>query len=138
EVQGRGIGGGTADDDGNVEIVDELLQVERFGDAGHMLGGDGGAPDDEQVDAGSGNGLVELLGALRRERSGDGDPGGTDLGQPRVDELGFDRLGVQLLHPHRGIGFGEVRDLREQRLRVVVPGPQALEVEYSEAAELAE
>ena len=43
---------------------------------------DGGAADDEQVDAGGDDGLVELLRALRRERAGDGDARRADLGEP--------------------------------------------------------
>ena len=59
---------------------------------------DRGAADDEEVDAGGDDGLVELLRALRRERAGDGDAGGADLGEAGRDELGLDRLGVELLH----------------------------------------
>jgi hypothetical protein len=51
EVQGRRIGGGTADDDRHVELVDEPLEVERLGPAADVLGRHGGAADDEQVDA---------------------------------------------------------------------------------------
>src|SRR5690606_11457039 len=67
QVQRGRVGGAAADDDGDVEVVDELLEVERFGASGDVLGGHGGAADDEQVDAGVDDGLVELGGALRRQ-----------------------------------------------------------------------
>jgi hypothetical protein len=73
EVQRRGVGGGAADDDGDVEVVDELLEVQRLGDARDVLGRHRGAADDEEVDAGGDDGLVELLRALRGEGSGDRD-----------------------------------------------------------------
>ena len=65
EVQRRGVGGGAADDDRHVELVDELLEVQRLLVLRHVLGRHRGAADDEQVDAGVDDGLVELLGALR-------------------------------------------------------------------------
>jgi hypothetical protein len=46
---------------------------------------------------------------------------------------------VELLEPHRGVGAGgEPGDLGEHLLGVLVPGPQALEVEDAEPAEVAE
>ena len=84
---------------GHVELVDELLEVQRLGLARDVLGGDRGAPDDEHVDAGVDHALGELLGPLRRQRAGHGDPGVAHLLQPRGDQLGLDRLGVDLLQP---------------------------------------
>ena len=138
EVQGGGVGGRSSDDDGDVEVVDELLQVQRFGDAGDVLGGHRGAADDEQVDAGCCDGVVELLGALRGEGAGDRDTAVADLGEARGDEFGLDRLGVQVLHPHRRLLGRQRGDLGEQGLGVLVARPQPLEVEGAEAAELAE
>ena len=103
-----------------------------------VLGGDRRAADDEHVDAGVDDGLDVLLGALRRERAGDGDPGGAHLLEPLGDQLGLDRLGVDLLHPAGGLGAREPGDLLQQAGRVVVPRPEALEVEHAEAAHLAE
>ena len=54
------------------------------------------------------------------------------------DELGLDRLGVQLLHARGRAASLEAADLGEHRLGVVVAGPEALEVEHAEAAELAD
>jgi len=64
-VKGGGVGGGAADDDRHVEFVDELLEVERFLVLRDVFGRDRGAADDEQVDAGGDDGLVQFLGALR-------------------------------------------------------------------------
>ena len=82
QVQRGRVGRGAADDDGNVEVVDELLEVERSRHARDVLGRHGRAADDEEVDAGGDDGLVELLRALRGQRAGDGDAGGADLGEP--------------------------------------------------------
>lgn len=90
EVQGCGVGGGTADDDGDVEFVDELFEVERFRVRRHMLGRDRGAADDEDVDSGIDDGLVELLGPLRCQSTGDGDSCFADLFEPGRDEFGLD------------------------------------------------
>jgi hypothetical protein len=77
--------------------------------------------------------VLGAQGAGRRHTSG------TKLGNPLTDQLGLDRFGVDLLHPLGGrprIGGGD--DLLEQRLRVFVARPQALEIEHSEAAEPAQ
>src|SRR5690606_28292600 len=87
QVQRGRVGGAAADDDGDVEVVDELLEVERFGASGDVLGGHGGAADDEQVDAGVDDGLVELGGALRRQPGRDGDARVADLLDPAADQL---------------------------------------------------
>src|SRR5699024_5211875 len=100
EVQRGGVGGGPADDDGHVEFVDEPFEVERFGLGGDVFGGDGGAADDEQIHAGVDDRTPVLLGALRAQRPRDGDARLADLPQAFVDELGDDRRGVDLLHPH--------------------------------------
>ena len=65
QVQCRRVGGGATDDDGNIEFVDELLEVERFLVLRHVFSRDGRSADDEEVDACGNDGLVELLGALR-------------------------------------------------------------------------
>jgi hypothetical protein len=102
-----------------------------------VFGRDGRAADDVQVDSGGDHGLVELLGALRRERRGDGDTGGADLGEARGDEFGLDRLGVDLAHARRrGCGV-ECADLFQDGLGVLVARPDALEVEHADSAELA-
>src|SRR5450759_3142013 len=62
EVQRGRVGSAAADDDGEVELADELLQVEglaRFV-LGDVLGGHDGALDDEQVELG----VKDVLGVL--------------------------------------------------------------------------
>ena len=68
----------------------------------------------------------------------DGDAGVLDLADALADELGLDRLGVDLLHAAGGLLGGELGDLLEERLGVLVAGPEALEVEHADAAEPAD
>src|SRR5581483_8356510 len=82
--------------------------------------------------------LGVLLGALRRERRTGDDTRVLDLADALGDELGLDGLGVDLLHAGGGLVGLELGDLREQRLRILVARPQALEVEAADAAELAD
>ncbi len=126
-----------ADDDRHVELVDELLEVQRLRVAGHVLGRHRRAPDDEQVDTGVDHGLVELRRALRGQRGGRRHTCVADLADALPDEVVADRCGVHLLHPARDLLVRQLGELGEQRLGVVVPCPEALEVEYAEAAEAA-
>ena len=134
EVQGRGVGGGAAHDHGDVEFVDEALEVERFGAGRDVLRRDGGATDDEQVDASLHHGGPELLGALRGECTGHGHTSLTDLLDPFDDEFGLDGCRVQLLHPTGGVTGRDVGDLGEQRLGIVVAGPETFKVQHADAA----
>jgi hypothetical protein len=138
EVQGRGVRRAAADDDRHVELVDELLEVERLGSPGHVLGGHRGAADHEQVDARVDHRLVVLHRALRGKACGHGDPGVADLLDAAADQLFLDRLGVDLLQAAGRRFVVKRRELREQRLRIFVPRPQPLEVEYGEPAEPAD
>ena len=99
QVQRRLVRGAAADDDRHVQLVDELLQVERLELGGDVLGGHRGAADDEEVDAGVHHRLRVRLGVLRRQRAGGRHSGFSDLRDPLADQLGLDRLGVDLLHP---------------------------------------
>src|SRR5699024_9177055 len=87
QVQGGGVGGAAAHDHRDVELVDETLEVQRFPAAGDVLGGDGGAADEEQVHSGVDDGLPVLLGALRGQRAGGRDPGVAQLLDPLADQL---------------------------------------------------
>jgi hypothetical protein len=53
EVQARGVRGAAADHDGHVDLADELLEVERLGDRGDVLGRDDRALDDQDVEPAS-------------------------------------------------------------------------------------
>ena len=138
QVQGCGVARGATDDHRHVELVDEALEVERLAAAAHVLRGDGRAADDEEVDPGVDDGLPVLLGVLRAEGTGDGDPRGAQLAQPLGDQLRLDRGGVDLLHARGRQGGVERGDLRQERLGVAVARPQPLEVEHRQPPGLAE
>src|SRR5699024_12837840 len=55
-----------------------------------------------------------------------------------IYEFGDDRGGVDLLHPHGVAAEVEIGDLVQERLGILVAGPQPLEVEHPDPAELAE
>ena len=95
----------------------------------HVLGGHDRALDHEDVELGLEHVLRVLLDALRRERRARGDAGVLDLADALADELGLDRLGVDLLHPARRLLGRQLGDLLEQRLGIFVARPEALEVE---------
>src|SRR5690606_16861343 len=57
---------------------------------------------------------------------------------PPPDQLGLDRLEVDLLHPPGRLVGLEFGDLLVVGGRILVAGPQALEVEHSEPAELSD
>ena len=63
---------------------------------------------------------------------------GLDLLDPLGDQLGLDRLAVDVLHLPRGDVPGEGGDPLELRVGVLVAAVDALEVEHGEAAELAD
>ena len=68
----------------------------------------------------------------------DGYPGRPDFLQPFPDQLGLDRLGVDLLQPPRAHTGSDRCDLLQQLLRLFVARPQSLKVQHAEPAELAE
>ncbi len=101
----------------------------------HMLGGHGRPTDDEEVDARLEDGRVILLRALRRQRAGDRHTCVTDFMKTRNDELRFDRFGVHTLQIGRRLTRTKLTDMRKNRLRVVIPRPQAFKVEDTDSAE---
>ncbi len=119
EVQRGGVRRATADDHGQVELADELLQVERLalGVVRHVLGRDHRALDDEHVELGVEHVLGVLLDPLRRERRARDDAAGLDLADALRDQLFLDRLVVELLHPARRLLGRQRRDLLEDRAR---------------------
>ena len=103
-----------------------------------MLGGDHGALDHEHVEAGVERELVVVAHPLRRHRARRDDALGLDLPHALGDQLRLDRLLVDLLHLARGLRRRQLGDPLELRVRVLVAGPEALEVEHREPAELAD
>ncbi len=136
QVQAGRVGGAAADDRRHRHLGDELLQVQRLDRGRDVFGGDHGALDDEDVEAGLDRHLVVLAHFLRRQRAADDGAAGLDLLDPLADQLGLDRLGVDLLHDPRRLVLGRGGDLLQQLLGVLEAGPDPLEVEHSEAAEL--
>ena len=59
QVQAGLVAGAAADDDGQVELADEALEVQRLLRLGHVLGRHDGALDDEQVELGLDDGVGE-------------------------------------------------------------------------------
>ena len=100
-----------------------------------MLCGDGRAADEEQVDSGFDNSAPELLGPLWGERCGDRDPGFSDLLETRGDELGLDGFAVHLLEAHPCLFGRKVGQFFKDGRRILIPRPEALEVEDAHAAE---
>src|SRR5262245_9538569 len=137
QVQRGRVRRAATDDDRQLELADELLEVERLGGLEHVLGGHDRALDHEHVELGVEDELGVALDPLRSERRARRDPSRLDLLDAGADQLFLDRLGVDLLEPPGGLVGVEGRDLLEQRLRVLVARPEALEVEARQAAELA-
>ena len=141
QMQARVIRGTATDDHGNRrELADELLEVQRrpAGVQGDVLGGDDGALDDEDVEAGVERYLVVLADLLRRQRGGGDDTMRLDLLDPLRDQLRLYRLAIDVLELTCGDVLREGRDTSELFIRVLVPTLNPLEVEHGEAAELAE
>jgi hypothetical protein len=95
-----------------------------------------GPLDHEDVEAGADDRLGVPLDTLGGERGARDDPGLLDLADPPLHELVLERLAVQLLHARGRLLVGQGADLLVDGLRILVAGPQALEVQTREAAEL--
>src|SRR4029453_10134413 len=77
------------------------------------------------------------LGVLGRERTGSRHSGFSNLSDPLADELRLDRLGVDLLHSPGCLDWILDRDdLLQLRSRVVIAGPETLEIHHTEPTEL--
>ena len=101
-----------------------------------VLGAHGRSPDHEDVDARGDHVAEEVVGLLRRQRSGHRDAGLAHLLHAGDDQLRLDGLGVEALqHRHRIPRFCRA-DLLERVGGVLVPGPQTLEVQHPQATGL--
>ena len=96
------------------------------------------ALDDEDVEAGLDRGLVVVAHALRRQRGRRDHALILDLANPLRDQVLAHRLGVDALHLRGRDLLGLLGDPLELARGVVVAGPDALEVEDGEPAEVAE
>ncbi len=138
QVQRRLVARAAADDRRDRLARDELLEVERLDHRRDVLGGDDRALDDEDVEPRLERDRVVLAHPLRRERGGGEHARGLDLLDALRDQLGLDRLRVELLHELRRLAGRRLRDALELLVGVRVARPDALEVEHREAAELAD
>ena len=132
------VGGAAADDHRKVELADEALEVEGLDRLGDVLGRDDRALDDQDVELGGQAGRRQRLRALGRHRRRRRDARLLHLADARRDQLGDDRLAVHLLHAGRGLLVVELADLLEEVGRILVAGPQALEIQHAEPAEPAQ
>lgn len=135
QMQGSLVGGGPADDDRNVQVVDELLQIQGLVAGGDMFGRNRRSTYYEEIHTRIDHRGVELLGALRREGPGHRDPGLANLLQTAGDQLSLDRFPVGLLNDpgrllRRGMGYPI-----QLGTRVLVSGPQSLQIEHAQSAQ---
>ena len=110
----------------------------RLSSRGDVLGGDDRALDHEDVEARLERDLVVLAHLLRRQRRRRDHAVRLDLLDPLGDQLGLDRLAVDVLHLAGRDVLRERRDPLELRVGVLVAAEDALEVEDGQAAELAD
>ena len=136
QVEPRGVGGATADDDRDRHLADELLQVERLAARGDVLGRDHGPLDHEDVESRVDGGLVVRADALGGERGTRHHALVLDLADALRHEILAHGLRVDALHLRGGQLLRQSRDPLELGIRVVVAGPDPLEVQNPEAAEL--
>ncbi len=138
EVQCGLVARAAADDHRQFELADELLQVERLDGLRDVFRRDDGPLDDEDVETGVQDGLGHPVGARGRDRRRGGDAGALHLRDALGDQFDLDRLQVHLLHPGRRLVVVEFADLFEERHRVLVTGPETLEVQDAESTEATE
>src|SRR5690606_15912698 len=135
QVQGGGVGGTATDDDRNLAVGDDLLEVEWLLPRRDVLGRHDGSLDDQDVQSTLECHRRELLDPLGGEAGCGDDSGRLDLRHPLADQVGLDRLQVDLLHPSGGLVGLQLGDLGEVRFRILVASPQTLEIEDAQAAE---
>ena len=121
QVQGGRVRRAPADDHGDVERRDELLQVERLELRLETCSPETTVPWITRMSSpASSTSVGVLLDPLGRERGARDDPARLDLLDPLADQLLLDRLRVELLHPAGGLLVGEPGDLVVDR----APGPR--------------
>ena len=121
QVQPGVVGGAAADDHRRRrELADELLEVQRRAGlvARDVLGRDDRALDHEDVEPRLERDLVVLADLLRGQRRGRDDAVLLDLLDPLGDQLGLDRLAVDVLHlARRDVARRRSRSARAARRR---------------------
>ena len=135
QVQGRRVRAHASDDDGDVQLVDEALEVEGLAPRRHVLGGHCGAANNEQVDARVHDRAPMLLDALGRELAGDDHAGLAQLLEPLRDQRGLDRLRIDALEGRDRLLLAQVSDLIKNRGGILVAGPQSVQIQDADATE---
>src|SRR5438270_5656582 len=135
EVQARVVGGASTDDHGHVQRRYELLQVQWLRDSGHVLAGDDGSLDHEHVQPGLHRDLVIPEHALGRKGCRHHNLLFLDLADALGDQLGLDRLAIDLLHLTRRLLLRQRGDPFELLLGVLVAREDPLQVEHRQASE---
>ncbi len=144
QVQRSPVIADAAGDDGDVELCDERLEVERLVVAvRNVLGGDDRALDDQQIQTRRDQSRRQSTGVLRAHSYSDGDACITHLAHCGGQQIGLQRRSVQFLQECDRcvgieIGLGDVDQLIELGLHVGVPRPQPFTVDHPEPALLTE
>ena len=138
QVQGRRVRTHATDDDGDVQLVDEALEVEGLAPRRHVLGGHRRAANNEQVDARVHDRAPMLLDALGRELACDHHAGFAQLLKARGNQRRLDRLGVDALKGRDRLLLTQVGDALKDRGRILVAGPQSVQIQDADATEAAE
>lgn len=110
QMQRSRVVGRAANNDGDIQVIDEFLKVQGLMVLGDMLRRHHGATNDKQIDTGLKHGGIIILRTLRRQRAGYGDAGITNLMQTFDDEFRLDRLSVNLLDAFGGLVRRQLRD----------------------------
>ena len=97
QVERRMVGSTAPYHDGELELRDELLHVQRLALGADVLGAHYGPLDDQEVEPGVHRQPVVLFDPRRRQRSRGYHAGFLDLLDPLLDQLGPYRLHVEPL-----------------------------------------
>ena len=117
-----------ADHNRHIQLVNEFLEVQRFMRGRNMLRRDRSTANHEKIGTGLHHRFVMFLGVLRGKRARHNNTRITNFFQTRGNQLGLNRLSVNLLHARgsRGrISFGKLSNFVKKRLRILIASPQA-------------
>ena len=134
-MQRRGIGGSPTNNDGDVEFINELFEVQWLTVLAHVLGTHRGPTDDKKVNARFDHGVRKLVGALRAQSTRDRNTSISDFGKSLGDQLWLDWLRINPLQSAGRLIIRQRRDFCVCLRGVVIPGPQTLEVQDTKSAQ---
>ncbi len=138
QVERSGIAGAASDDYRHLTIGDVLLEVEWLFPARHMLGRDHGSLDHQDLETGLQRIWSPGPNPLWGEAARSDHTRRLDLRHPLPDEVRIDRFEVDLLHAQGCLLLGELCDLVEIGLGILVTSPEPFEVEDGEPPQLAD